>query len=132
MECRIEEIEDLKNRDGKIGYAKAAKDAFMGKETEIEEVTYAPADFDMVLLGTPVWSGTIAPAIRTYLNKYKNDLNKVAFFCTHGGGGESKTFKVMGKICGLEPQATLSLRDKDVKKVKHFEVLEKFVKQLDI
>jgi len=132
VECSIEEIEDIKKRDGKIGYAKAAKDALLKKETDIEEVTYAPADFDIVLIGTPVWSGTTTPAIRTYLNKYKTDLNKVAFFCTHGGGGKAKTFKAMKEVCGIEPEGTLSVLEKDVKNVKHFEAVEKFVKSLEI
>ena len=46
-----------------------------------------PAEYDVVLIGTPNWWSTVAPPIATFLTE--NDLNgkTVAPFCTHGGGG---------------------------------------------
>lgn len=50
------------------------------------------SEYDIIFIGTPVWFGTFAPPIRSFLAE--NDLSgkKVVPFCTHGGGGVSKTF----------------------------------------
>ncbi len=49
--------------------------------------------FDTVFVGSPIWFGTYAPPVRSFLQK--NDLSgkKVYFFCTHGKGGPGVFFK---------------------------------------
>jgi flavodoxin len=81
----LEEIIDMKNREGKLGYLSGGSDAARGKETKIAETKRSPADYDLIVVGTPVWASRITPAIRTYLGK--NDLSgkKVAVFFTQGG-----------------------------------------------
>jgi flavodoxin len=76
----IEEIIDLKNRQGRLAFLPAGRDAMRGKETEIAQTKRAPFDYDLVVIGQPVWAGSPTPAIRTYLSK--NDLSgkKVALF----------------------------------------------------
>jgi flavodoxin len=80
----IEEIIDLKNRDGKIGWMGATRDASSEKETQIAPPKKVPSDYDLIIIGTPVWAFNLTPAIRTYLKK--NDLTgkKVALFFTLG------------------------------------------------
>ncbi len=129
VEVKTEEVIDKKDRDGKTGYIVAGKDAMMKKETEIEEVSYNPENFDMLVVGTPVWAGKVTPAIRTYLEKYKDEIDHAAFFCTHGGGGESNTFNDMKEIIG-EPKEVLTLRDKEVKEGEHLDNLSNFIESI--
>ena len=81
----IEEVIDLKKRGGVLGFLSGGKDARNGKETEISPSTKSPADYDLIVVGTPIWAGKPTPAILTYLKK--NDLSgkKVAVFFTQGG-----------------------------------------------
>jgi flavodoxin len=76
----IEEVVDLKNRQGRLAFMPAGRDAMRGKETEIAQTKRAPADYDLIVIGQPVWAGSPTPAIRTYVKK--NDLSekKVALF----------------------------------------------------
>jgi flavodoxin len=76
----IEEIVDLKKRAGKLGWISAGKDATQGKETQIAPTKLVPADYDLIVIGTPIWAWRPTPAIRTYIAK--NDLSgkKVALF----------------------------------------------------
>ena len=80
--AEIEEVIDLKNRQGKLAFLPAGRDAMRGKETEIAQTKRTPTDYDLIVIGQPVWAGSPTPAIRTYLNK--NDLSgkKVALFFT--------------------------------------------------
>ena len=81
----IEEVIDLKKRSGPIGFFIGGSDARRGKKTEISPTTKSPSDYDLVIVGTPVWASRPSPAIVTYLKK--NDLSgkKVALFFTRGG-----------------------------------------------
>jgi flavodoxin len=77
-----EEIIDLKKRSGPIGFLLGGKDATQSKETKIGETKHSPKDYTLIIIGTPVWSSSPTPAIRTYINH--NDLSgkKVAIFLT--------------------------------------------------
>ena len=41
--------------------------------------------YDLIVIGTPVWSYTVAPPIRTFLEEYRFTGKKTALFCCHGG-----------------------------------------------
>ena len=52
----------------------------MEKKPRLPKQKDPPTDYDLIIIGQPVWAGSPTPAIRTYLNK--NDLSgkKVALF----------------------------------------------------
>lgn len=78
----LEEVVDLKKRAGKLGWMSAGKDASQEKQTQIGPTSRVPQDYDLIVLGTPIWAWKPTPAIRTYIAK--NDLSgkKVALFFT--------------------------------------------------
>ncbi|MCW4030719.1 MAG: flavodoxin [Candidatus Bathyarchaeota archaeon] len=78
----IEEIVDLKKRSGKIGWIIAGKESTQEKQADLAPTKLSPKDYDLIVLGTPIWAGKPTPAIRTYVAK--NDLSgkKVALFFT--------------------------------------------------
>ncbi len=86
----IEEVVDKKDRHGWIGFLKGGRDAGQGKETEIEETKFLPDNYDLIVVGTPIWNGRPTPAIRTYLSKNDISKKKVALFCTLNGTKEDK------------------------------------------
>jgi len=93
LEADIEEIVDLTDRKGALGFILGGRDALRKKPTEIKKPEKNPADYDLVVIGTPVWASTMAPAIRVYFSTAK--IKSSAFFCTYGGRGAEKTFADM-------------------------------------
>ena len=85
----IEEVIDLKNRQGRLAFLSAGRDAMGGKETEIAKTKRTTTDYDLIIIAQPVWAGSPTPAIRTYLNK--NDLSgkKVALFFSDSNLGQA-------------------------------------------
>jgi flavodoxin len=81
----VEEVIDLKKRTGALGFLSGGSDARRGKETAIAPTKKSPAEYDLVIIGTPVWAGRPTPAILTYLKKHDFSDKKVAFFFTQGG-----------------------------------------------
>lgn len=126
LKSDLDEIVDKKNRKGIIGWIYAGRDAFKKNLTEIEHKKN-PKDYDLVIIGTPVWASTITPAVRTYLTKHK--FKKVAFFTTSGSGNIKEAISEMEKL-SKKPVAVLSMVKKnfdgetikiwDVKKIREF------------
>ena len=115
LKCDIEEIVDLKKRSGILGYLFAGMDAGMKRMTKIKDAIKDPSGYDLVIVGTPVWAVTVTPAVRTYLAQNKDNLRKVAFYCTYGGSGNRNSFREMESICGKRPAATAEVNTTEVK-----------------
>jgi len=125
----IEEIIDLKNRKGVIGWLSAGKDANLKKLTEIKKTKKDPSKYKLIVIGTPVWAFTLTPAIRTFIAKKCRKLRKVAFFCTNDGS-PGNTFKAMKELCGKSPVAALSLKRFEMHNGDYYEKIKKFALKL--
>lgn len=122
-----EVIRDTRSRDGFFGWMRSGYEATMKIRPAIQPVEKDPADYDLVVLGTPVWAGTMASPMRTYICQNRDKFKSVAFFCTQGAATEQKAFDDMADLCGMMPDATLSLQHAVVTKGKYREQLEEFV-----
>ena len=60
------------------------------------------AKYDVVLVGTPDWWGTMAPPVRTWVTRNKDALKgkTVCIFQTHGGGGMERVGKEFAEVVG--------------------------------
>ena len=130
LDCDIEEIIDTKSRRGLLGFLRSGLEATLKRLTTIEEIKNDPASYDVVIIGTPVWNGTMSSAIRTYLSQYKEDLQNIAFFCTQGSSGDN-TFKEMESLCGKKPLALLRLTSKEVEKGEDTGKIEQFIRGIN-
>ena len=127
MKCDIEEIIDNKNRKGIIGWLRSGRDAHSKKLTTIKETRNDLAKYDLVAIGTPVWAGLMAPAVRTYIYENKGKFKNVAFFCTCGSSGDVKTFGDMEDYVGITPLSKLVIISKDFQ-TNHEDKLKEFIK----
>jgi flavodoxin len=100
----IEEVIDLKRRQGKLAFLSNGRDAGQGKETEIAPVKKNPKEYDLVIIGGPIWNKSPTPAIRTYLDKTDLSGKKVGFFLSDSGFGLSDALK---KTRALTPNSTI-------------------------
>ena len=119
--AEVDIIEDKTNRDGIRGWFGGGKDVLFRKSTEIS-FKKNPREYDLVIVGTPVWVGTMTPAVRKYISD--NEFIKVAFFATFAGD-ISKTFREMEKLC-KKPVAVLGVKDKDLETELVAERIEEF------
>lgn len=128
LNCEIDEIIDKKDRMGPIGYMLAGKDATLRDFTDIQ-YSINPDEYDLILIGTPVWAFTMSTAIRTYISENKDKFKEVAFFCTQSSSGSDGTFKDMQELCGKQPIALLELTTKEVMKGDFEEKTDEFIKK---
>jgi flavodoxin len=115
LNCDSEELIDTKKRGGPLRFLSAGKDAKAKKLTKLKDIKRDPALYDLVILGTPIWAGTLSSAARTYVANNKSKFKRVAFFCTHGGGESQQLFAEMEALCERRPVSILALQEKEVK-----------------
>jgi flavodoxin len=130
LKCDTEEIIDTKKRSGFFGYIKSARDALKKKLSVLQEIKKNPDSYDLIIIGTPIWTGNMSAPIRTYITENKEKFKKVAFFCTEGGSGGQKCFKNMSELCQKDPIATLEIKARDFKKENHVEKVNNFIEKI--
>ena len=65
----------------------------------IKELPANIKDYDVVFVGSPVWWGTVATPVRTFLSSGVLAGKTVIPFVTHGGGGADKSFSDTAELC---------------------------------
>ena len=48
-------------------------------------------EYDTLIVGTPIWGGHLAPAMKSFLASYDLKGKYIAPFCTHGGSGTANS-----------------------------------------
>ena len=94
---------DAKKRSGAGLMIWGCLQVMMKKKPALDPI---PADlntYDLIILGTPVWAGSPAPAVVSFINNSKITGKKVALFCCHGGGPR----KIFEKLRALLPGNTI-------------------------
>ena len=122
----IEQIKEANDRAGVSGYLAAGRDALFKRHGSIQSAHKDPAQYDLTILGTPIWAWSVSPPIRAYIAEHKSNFSQVAFFCTEGGSGGKRAFQQMAELIGKQPVATLEINEPDLKAGTDQEKLETF------
>jgi flavodoxin len=130
LHCDIEELIDEKKRKGFLGYMRSGREAMRKENITLGELKNQPKKYDLVIIGTPIWAFTMSSPIRTFLEQYKADLPKVAFFSTSDSTPGEKTFSHMQEVCGKQPTNTLSVTKKDLTTDIYKEQIKQFINKL--
>lgn len=78
----LEEIQDLDNHQGPLGFLKGGYQASTGKSAEIGKVKADLDAYDLVVVGTPVWAGKMSSPVRAFLTQYGSRIKRVAYLLT--------------------------------------------------
>jgi flavodoxin len=132
LKADIEELIDRKNRSGLIGWLYGGRDGMKRIPTDIDPVKSDPADYDVVLIGGPLWGFRgIAPASRTYLLQNKDKIKQVAFFMTRAGKRSSDpALDDLKQVYGKPVLGTLDIMQKDLESPETAEQIASFVKTI--
>ena len=98
------EIKSLKvyPTKGPAKFLVGGKDAAFKKCPEIEKSEIDVRNYEAVIIGTPVWDGTIAPPVRSYLRDTLIKTRNVAAFACMAGKDPKKTFNVIKELVVID------------------------------
>ena len=94
---------DNKKRTGFAKYFWGGSQVVFHKKPALQPLSVDMNAYDLVVLGTPVWAGSPAPALVSFLDNVKINGKRIALFCSHRGGKG----KALDKLKALLPGNTI-------------------------
>lgn len=101
-------------RTGARKYVWGGKSVLFGETPDLTNDTIDWNSYDTIFIGTPIWAGSYAPPMKTFLSQYPIQGKRIALFACHGGGGAEKCFHklrahlsqnvVIGEMAFTEPK----------------------------
>ena len=106
LDADIEEIVPVELYDGdfQATIERSMRDREQGIMPEIQPIKADVAKYDVIFIGYPIWFGTYAPPIATFLNNVDLSGKKIVPFCTFGSGGLESSVK---DLVEAEPEAEI-------------------------
>lgn len=83
LECKP--LQDISSK-GFMKYVWGGRQVVIKKRPKLEAFEKNPVEYDTIILGTPVWTYTYTPAIRSFLSQVILQKKNIGVFCCHEGG----------------------------------------------
>ena len=110
--AQVEQLLDEKSRRGILGFLRSGYESTRGVQTKLKETKMDPTEFDLVVLGTPVWNGRPSSPILTYLKNHDLSGKKTAIFSVSASSpGEETVERTKSLIPSVEFVGQLSITD---------------------
>lgn len=88
LDIPYEELKPIKDLSSK-GFSKyiwGGTQVVMGKKPELETLKMDLEEYETIIIASPIWAGTFAPAIKTLLETGILKNKKIAYLYCHDGG----------------------------------------------
>ena len=126
----LEVIEDTFNRDTGLGRFRSAFEGLFGLGSSIKPPKHDPREYELVVVGTPVWAARLSSPVRAYLNQQRASLGRVAFFCMQSGFGGEWAQQNMATVCGQRPIARMIISDRELNTPVAEEKIAQFIREI--
>ena len=115
---------------GLFGYLRAGHNSLKGKIPPIEMPDLHPADYDLVLLGAPIWTSYPAVPLRAFLANKPALPERVGLFFTYGGHSPAEAATTMTQdLLGKPPEDILAIEAKDIESGAFLEAVNDFAEK---
>lgn len=86
LSCEAVKLEDGVSRSGPMGWLRSGMQAMSRHVPPVRkpETKLPLGEYDLVILGTPVWAGRCSAPVRSFLLEYGESLGPVAYVITRG------------------------------------------------
>jgi len=109
----VEPVKPLAPYAGAGGYLKGVWHSLF-RRTPLVDCRRDPADYAVVIIGSPVWAGRLSAPMRSYLARFRGRIGSVAAFWVSGSGLAYKAVSgEIERLTGRAPLATASLAERD-------------------
>jgi len=79
-------------------YIWGGRQVVFGSKPKIEPLSQDPNEYDLIFLGSPIWAGTFAPPVKTFLETGMIYEKPIAYFYTHEGGYKNAVMRAQKSI----------------------------------
>jgi flavodoxin len=127
----VEEIVDRSARGGPFGYVRSLVEAVRARPSHIAPPKHDASAYDLVVIGSPVWAGTVSSPVRAYLYANLEGLKRVAFFCCFAQRGGESALREMNALCAAAPLAECCVTAREAQHGDASRVLSDFVERIE-
>ena len=132
LDADTREIDCERYTGGILRYLLAGYESVRGKLPEIEITEFAAEQYDLVLIGTPIWTSYPALPVRTFLNRKPDLPARVAVFLTHGGHSPAQTcIDELAELLPVPVEASLTFNSAQVSAGKFADDVSDFAGELE-
>jgi len=89
--------------------------ALLGQDVRLRPQQHNPAEYDLVLIGTPTWAGSMASPVRSYIKANLGHFLQIALFATEGGRNGERAVMQMAELARALPKAELVVTEPELK-----------------
>jgi flavodoxin len=93
-------IEDGAKRSGLAKYLWGGRMVFSRARPTLKPYDTAIDSYDLIILGGPVWAGSPAPALQSFIAETKPEGKRIGLFLCHGGGPGKSLAKLKALLPG--------------------------------
>ena len=131
LDATLEAIEAEGFRSGILGFGQRIWLALRGVPARIAAAGHDPADFDLVVLCSPVWAGHVSTPLRAYLLQAAGRLPEIALLVTAGAANPGRALTDMAGLAGKAPLAELVISERERRRGEDRAKLEAFAATLE-
>jgi Flavodoxins len=73
-------------------YFWGGKSVIFGEKPDLTNERIDLDRYETIIIGMPVWAGSFAPPIKSFISQYQIRSKRIALFASHAGGGAEKCF----------------------------------------
>jgi len=84
---------------------------FFHKKPPLKPYDFDASAYDLIILGAPVWAGSPAPPVRTFISEAGIKGKKIALFVCHAGGKGKSLEKLRALLDGNEIVSEIDFRN---------------------
>ena len=93
-------IEDEAKRSGFAKYLWGGRMVLSRANPKLKPYDTVIDGYDLIILGGPVWAGSPAPALRSFIAETKPEGKRIGLFLCHGGGPGKSLDKLKALLSG--------------------------------
>lgn len=99
---RVEPVKEYPSA-GMRKFIWGGKSAVMGEKPKLKPYSFG-AEYDRIIIGTPVWASCFAPPIRSFINENRDRLSgrEISAFVCYSGGGADKALDKLKRYLGID------------------------------
>lgn len=129
--AKLEHVELLRRQfDGWLGFARGLLATISRRDAAIKTPPSDLADYDTVVLCTPVWAGRLATPARTWLKAARGQIHNLAVCATAGGRRAPKLFAEAAEILDKPLVAVALLSDRDRNPKVRTTIIDRFLQEI--
>jgi flavodoxin len=118
----IRKVEEVKERKGLRGFISGVYSARRGRSSEIKPMDLDLNNYELIFLGTPVWSLKPTPALNAFISQADFRDKEIILFVTMGRFGGKGVLKIMadrikakgGSVANLFAIKTGGVREEEI------------------